>query len=55
MIESPEFASFCGVHHYDDRLDDVSIAGYQRRGVSVFYTILPNKLVYEINALSTNL
>ena len=34
LRESPEFATFCGVHDYDDQLDDTSVQGYKRRGVS---------------------
>ena len=35
LKESPEFATFCGVHDYDDQLDDTSVSGYERRGVSI--------------------
>ncbi|XP_076033289.1 uncharacterized protein LOC143020654 isoform X2 [Oratosquilla oratoria] len=31
MSESPEFASLVGLHDYDDRLDDLSLAAHQQR------------------------
>ena len=30
---SPEFATFCGVHEFDDQLDDTSVQAYEKRGV----------------------
>ena len=51
LKESPEFATFCGVHDYDDQLDDTSIEGYERRGVSSlkFCTIKMYKLAWSNN------
>ena len=34
MRENPTFASAIGVHDYDDRLDDVSLAGQDRRAAA---------------------
>ncbi|XP_042210524.1 uncharacterized protein LOC121858279 isoform X2 [Homarus americanus] len=31
MINKPEFASFVGIHDYDDQLDDMSLEAYQGR------------------------
>ena len=31
LINSPEFATFIGVHKYDHRLDEMSLSSYQRR------------------------
>ncbi|XP_059171859.1 uncharacterized protein LOC131952942 [Physella acuta] len=31
LVESPEFASFCGFHQYDDAWDDVSEEAYKKR------------------------
>ena len=34
MRDSPEFATYCGNHDYDDKLDDVTTEAYDRRQVS---------------------
>lgn len=31
LQESPEFATYVGVHAYDDRLDDISEEAYSRQ------------------------
>ncbi|KAK0052526.1 hypothetical protein Bpfe_018110 [Biomphalaria pfeifferi] len=31
LKESPELASFCGIHEYDDLWDDISAEAYTRR------------------------
>ncbi|KAI0219518.1 hypothetical protein LSAT2_028948, partial [Lamellibrachia satsuma] len=33
MKEFPEFATFCGFHKYDDRLNDHSVAAFQQKQV----------------------
>ncbi len=33
LERSPEFATFCGAHARDDRLDDTSVAAYEKRAV----------------------
>lgn len=33
LEESPELATFCGFHHLDDRLDDISEEAYIKREV----------------------
>ena len=33
LVESPELATFCGFHHLDDQLDDISEEAYIRREV----------------------
>ena len=33
LEESPELATFCGFHHLDDQLDDVSEEAYIKREV----------------------
>ena len=35
LRESPELASFCGFHQYDDMWDDISEEAYVRRGKEV--------------------
>ena len=35
LRESPEFATQCGVHDYDDRLDDYSLQALEKRKVCI--------------------
>ena len=50
MDASPEFASYCGNHQHDDRMDDFSIEGFKKRGVTLFlFKIL---VINEIIALA---
>ena len=34
LLEFPEFATFCGYHQYDDRLNDHSVASFNRKKVT---------------------
>ena len=51
MKESPEFATFCGIHDYDDKLDDSSLAGYMRRQVKTHGT---GRIIVKYSALEVN-
>jgi len=48
MRESPEFASYCGDHRYDDRLDDYSLDAFAKRLVDA------KKFLEKCNKLAEN-
>lgn len=54
LNNSPEFASYCGMHDFDDRLDDLSEEAQKERQVLLFIT-QPSKRSSTAKNQATNL